>query len=109
MTINGRSTIDILVRNLRCSGINHPTLADPDLAQRRRRRFSGLGWQCLAPADIRRQRPDVLVEDWTWSAPVGLNSESVAIPHRAVEVLYKLRASVPSDGRIRGYVSVSTS
>ncbi len=68
------------------------------------RAHKGLGWRRIASADIPRQPQEVLVELWVREALIRLNPEIAAVPDRADEVLYKLRAiilSVRSDGLIR--------
>jgi type I restriction enzyme R subunit len=68
------------------------------------RAHKGLGWRRIASADFPRQTQEVLVEKWVREALIRLNAEIAAVPDRADEVLYKLRAiilSVRSDGLIR--------
>ncbi len=68
------------------------------------RAHKGLGWRRIASADFPRQTQEVLVETWVREALIRLNPEIAAVPDRADEVLYKLRAiilSVRSDGLIR--------
>ncbi len=68
------------------------------------RSHKGLGWHRIASADLPRQPQEVLVESWVREALIRLNPEIAAVPDRADEVLYKLRAiilSVRSDGLIR--------
>jgi type I restriction enzyme, R subunit len=64
----------------------------------------GIGWRYAAPAEVPRQIQEVVVEPWLREALIRLNPEIAAVPDRADEVLYKLRAivlSVRSDGLIR--------
>lgn len=68
------------------------------------RAHKGLGWCRVESRDIPRQPHEVLVERWVRDALIRLNPEIAALPDRADEVLYKLRAiilSVRSDGVIR--------
>ncbi len=103
MTFTEASTVENLVRDLLCGGITHHTAAGHGLA-RASGKLSGLGWHYIAPAHIPRQPQEVLVEDWVRDALIRLNPEIAAVPDRADEVLYKLRAvllSVRSDGLIK--------
>ena len=64
----------------------------------------GIGWHRVESRNIPRQAQEVLVERWVRDALIRLNPEIAALPDRADEVLYKLRAiilSVRSDGVIR--------
>ena len=68
------------------------------------RAHKGLGWCCIASADIPRQTQEVLVEKWVREALIRLNPEIAVDPELVDQVLYKLRAiilSVRSDGLIR--------
>lgn len=68
------------------------------------RAHKGLGWRRIASADFPRQTQEVLVETWVREALIRLNPEIAAVPDRADEVLYKLRAiilSIRADGLIR--------
>jgi type I restriction enzyme R subunit len=103
MTFTEASTVENLVRDLLCGGVTHHTSVGPGLA-RRSGKLNGLGWYYLAPANIPRQTHEVFVEDWIREALVRLNPEIAAVPDRADEVLYRLRAivlSVRSDGLIK--------
>lgn len=103
MTFTEASTVENLVRDLLCGGITHHTAAGPGLA-RASGKICGLGWHYIAPAHIPRQPQEVLVEEWVRDALLRLNPEIAAVPDRADEVLYKLRAvllSVRSDGLIK--------
>ncbi|MBY2998425.1 HsdR family type I site-specific deoxyribonuclease [Rhizobium leguminosarum] len=67
-------------------------------------RISGLGWHCVAPADLPRQQQEVLVESHLRDALLRLNPEIAASPGRADDVLYRLRAIVMgarSDGLVK--------
>ena len=64
----------------------------------------GIGWRVASPVEVPRRIQEVLVEPWLRDALIRLNPEIAALPDRADEVLYKLRAivlSVRSDGLIR--------
>ncbi|MCK6502473.1 type I restriction endonuclease subunit R [Myxococcota bacterium] len=103
MSFTESSTVENLVRDLLCGGVTHHTAVGPGLA-RRQGKVSGLGWHYHAPTDIPRQPQDVLVESWVRDALIRLNPEIAAVPDRADEVLYKLRAivlAVRSDGLIK--------
>jgi type I restriction enzyme R subunit len=97
------STVEHLTRDLLCGGVTHHTAVGVGLA-RKNANLSGLGWHFLAPTNIPRRPHEVLVEDWIHDALIRLNPEIAAVPDRADEVLYKLRAvllSVRSDGLIK--------
>ncbi|WP_437757568.1 type I restriction endonuclease subunit R [Sorangium sp. So ce1389] len=99
---NEASTVEKLVRDLLCGSSTHHT-AGAGLA-RRNGKLAGLGWHYLAPANIPRQPHEVFVEDWIRDALIRLNPEIAAVPDRADEVLYKLRAivlAVRSDGLLK--------
>ena len=103
MTFTEASTVENLVRDLLYGSITHNTAVGPGFA-RRHGKVTGLGWHYLAPANIPRPPHEVLVEDWVRDALIRLNPEIAAIPDRADEVLYKLRAiilSVRSDGLLK--------
>ena len=103
MTFTESSTVESLVQDLLTGGVTHHTASGPGLA-RRQGKVSGLGWHYHAPTDIPRQPQDVVVEGWVREALIRLNPEIAAVPDRADEVLYKLRAivlSVRSDGLIK--------
>jgi type I restriction enzyme R subunit len=97
------STVENLIRDLLCGGVTHHTAVGAGLA-RRGSKLSGLGWHYLAPTNIPRQPHEVFVEDWIRDALIRLNPEVAAVPDRADEVLYKLRAivlAVRSDGLLK--------
>ena len=103
MTFTEASTVETLLRDLLCGGITHHTAVGPGFA-RRHGKLSGLGWHYLSSANIPRQPHEVFVEDWVREALMRLNPEIAAVPDRADEVLYKLRAivlSVRSDGLLK--------
>lgn len=103
MTFTEASTVETLLRDLLCGGITHHTAVGPGFA-RRHGKLSGLGWHYLSSANIPRQPHDVFVEDWVREALLRLNPEIAAVPDRADEVLYKLRAivlAVRSDGLLK--------
>jgi type I restriction enzyme R subunit len=97
------STVETLLRDLLCGGITHHTAVGPGFA-RRHGKLSGLGWHYLSSANIPRQPHEVFVEDWVREALMRLNPEIAAVPDRADEVLYRLRAivlAVRSDGLLK--------
>jgi type I restriction enzyme R subunit len=97
------STVENLVRDLLCGGVTHHTAVGEGLA-RKSGKLAGLGWHYLAPTNIPRQPHEVFVEDWIREALIRLNPEIAAVPDRADEVLYKLRAivlAVRSDGLLK--------
>lgn len=97
------STVETLVRDLLSGGVTHHTSVGPGLA-RRQGKIAGLGWHFLASGNIPRLPHEVLVESWIRDALIRLNPEIAAVPDRADEVLYKLRAivlAVRSDGLIK--------
>jgi type I restriction enzyme, R subunit len=97
------STVENLVRDLLCGGVLHHTAVGPGIARAHSSR-SGLGWHYIAPGDVPRHPHEVYVEDWLRESLIRLNPEIAAVPDRADEVIYKLRAivlSVRSDGLIR--------
>ncbi|MEQ1870656.1 MAG: HsdR family type I site-specific deoxyribonuclease [Vicinamibacterales bacterium] len=97
------STVENLIRDLLCGGVTHHTAVGAGLA-RRGGKLSGLGWHYLAPSYIPRLPHDVFVEDWIREALIRLNPEIAAVPDRADEVLYKLRAvvlAVRSEGLLK--------
>jgi len=103
MSFTEASTVENLIRHLLCGGVTHHTAVGVGFA-RRNRQLSGLGWHYLAPTNIPRQLHEVLVEDWIREALIRLNPEIAAVPDRADEVLYKLRAivlAVRSDGLLK--------
>lgn len=103
MSFTEGSTVENLIRDLLCGGITHRTAVGAGLA-RKGGNLSGLGWHYLAPSNIPRQPHEVLVEDWIRDALVRLNPEIAAVPDRADEVLYKVRAivlAVRSDGLLK--------
>jgi type I restriction enzyme R subunit len=103
MSFTEASTIEALLRDLLCGGITHHTAVGPGLA-RKSGEVCGVGWHYLALANIPRQTHEVFVEDWIREALIRLNPEIAAVPDRAEEVLYRLRAivlSVRSDGLIK--------
>ncbi|CAA7627612.1 type I restriction endonuclease subunit R [Magnetospirillum sp. SS-4] len=103
MTFTEANSVENLIRDLLCGKVLPHTAAEPGLA-RSGGRIAGLGWHYLAPAHVPRQPQEVMVEAWVRDALIRLNPEIAAIPDRADEVLYKLRAivlSVRSDGLIK--------
>jgi type I restriction enzyme R subunit len=61
-------------------------------------------WQYVAASKIPRQYDNVMVESWLRLALIQLNPEIAAVPDRADEVIYALRAillSVQADGLVR--------
>lgn len=103
MSFTEASTVENLVRDLLCGGITHHTAVGAGLA-RRSGKLSGLGWHGLAPSNIPRLPHEVFAEDWIREALIRLNPEIAAVPDRADEVLYKLRAivlAVRSDGLLK--------
>jgi len=103
MSFTEASTVENLVRDLLCGGVTHHTAIGAGLA-RRNGKVSGLGWHYLAPANIPRPPHEVLVEHWIRESLIRLNPEIAAVPDRADEVLYKLRAivlAVRSDGLLK--------
>lgn len=103
MSFTEASTVENLIRDLLCGGVTHHTAIGAGFA-RRGGKLSGLGWHYLAPSNISRQPHEVFVEDWIRDALIRLNPEIAAVPDRADEVLYKLRAivlAVRSDGLLK--------
>ena len=103
MSFTEASTVENLIRDLLCGGVTHYTAVGAGLA-RKNRKLTGLGWHYLAPANIARQTHEVFVEEWIREALIRLNPEIAAVPDRADEVLYKLRAivlAVRSDGLLK--------
>lgn len=103
MVFTESNTVENLIRDLLCGGVTKYTAVGPGLAQRAGK-VSGLGWHYLAPQDIPRAAHEVFVEPWLQDALLRLNPEMAAVPDRADEVLYKLRAavlSVRSDGLLK--------
>jgi type I restriction enzyme R subunit len=103
MTFTEANTVENLIRDLLCGGATHHTVAGPGFA-RRSGKLAGLGWHFLAAKDVPRELHEVFVEDWIRDALIHLNPEIAAVPERADEVLYKLRAivlSVRSDGLLK--------
>lgn len=103
MMFTEASTIESLIRDLLCGRVTHHTAVGAGLA-RKSGKLAGLGWHYLGPANIPRQPHEVFVEDWIRDALIRLNPEIAAVPDRADEVLYKLRAivlAVRSDGLLK--------
>ena len=103
MSFTEASTVENLVRDLLCGGVTHHTAVGAGLARRSGKRVA-LGWHYLAQTNIPRQPHEVLVEDWIREALIRLNPEIAAVPDRADEVLYRLRAivlAVRSDGLLK--------
>ena len=103
MSFTEVSTVESLIRDLLCGGVTHHTAVGAGLA-RKSGKLAGLGWHYLAPANIPRQPHEVFVEDWIRDALIRLNPEIAAVPDRADEVLYTLRAivlAVRSDGLLK--------
>ena len=93
MSFTEASTVENMVRDLLCGGVTHHTAVGAGLA-RKSGKLAGLGWHYLAPTNIPRQPHEVFVEEWIREALIRLNPEIAAVPDRADEVLYKLRAIV---------------
>ena len=103
MTFTESSTVESLLRDLLAGSSGTHTAVSPGLA-RRQGKLAGLGWHHLPAAHIPRQPHEALVEPWVREALIRLNPEIAAVPDRADEVLYRLRAialSVRSDGLIK--------
>ncbi|WP_437280190.1 HsdR family type I site-specific deoxyribonuclease [Sorangium sp. So ce375] len=103
MTFTEASTVELLIRDLLCGAVTHHTAVGAGFA-RKSGKLAGLGWHYLAPANIPRQPHEVFIEDWIRDALIRLNPEIAAVPDRADEVLYKLRAivlAVRSDGLLK--------
>lgn len=103
MIFTEASTVENLVRDLLCGGVTHHTSVGPGLA-RNKGKQSGLGWHFLAHGNAPRLPQEVFVEPWVREALIRLNPEIAAVPERAEEVLFKLRAivlAVRSDGLIK--------
>jgi len=103
LTFNEVNTVEAFIRDRLCGGITHHTAVGPGLA-RRAGQISGLGWHFLAPQDLPRQPPEVLIEDHLREALIRLNPEIAADPDRADDVLYRLRAiilGVRGDGLVK--------
>jgi type I restriction enzyme R subunit len=97
------STVESLIRDILCGGVTHHTAVGPGLA-RRSGKIAGLGWHYLPASNVPRLPHEVLAESWVRDALIRLNPEIAAVPDRADEVLYKLRAivlAVRSDGLIK--------
>ncbi len=103
MSFTEASTVESLVRDLLCGGVTHHTAVGAGLA-RRQGKIAGVGWHYLPASSVPRLPHEVLAESWVRDALIRLNPEIAAIPDRADEVLYKLRAivlAVRSDGLIK--------
>jgi type I restriction enzyme R subunit len=103
MSFTEASTVENLIRDLLCGGVDHHTAAGPGMALRQGK-IAGLGWHYLPAAGVPRQAHEVMVEPWVREALIRLNPEIAAVPDRADEVLYRLRAivlAVRSDGLIK--------
>jgi type I restriction enzyme R subunit len=97
------NTVEAHLRDLLTGGHTRHTSAGPGLA-RVAGKLAGLGWTYLAPEYLPRAPQEVFVESHLREALVRLNPEIAALPDRADEVIYKLRAivlSVRSDGLIK--------
>lgn len=100
---NEASTVESLVRQLLCDHGSPESELKHGLA-RKAGAVVGLGWHFLPSSSIPRQQNEVFVEAWIRDSLIQLNPEIEAVPDRADEVLYKLRAivlSVRSDGLIK--------
>jgi type I restriction enzyme R subunit len=67
-------------------------------------KIAGLGWHYVAPADLPRRPQEVLVEPHLRHSLIRLNPDIAAVPGRADDVLYRLRAIVMgarSDGLVK--------
>ena len=103
MTFTEANTVEDLVRDILCGGVTHHTSAGPGLA-RRGGQIAGVGWHYLAAANVPRTTHEVLVEPWVRDTLIRLNPSIAAVPDRADEVIYKLRAivlSIRSDGLLK--------
>jgi type I restriction enzyme R subunit len=103
MTFTESSTVETLIRDLLCGGVTVHTSVGAGIA-RKHGALAGLGWHFLPSAHVPRLPHEVLVEAWIRDALIRLNPEIAAVPDRADEVLYKLRAivlSVRSDGLLK--------
>lgn len=103
MNFNEASTVENLFRDLLAGGPGSYTAVGPGFA-RKNIKITGLGWHHLPPTNVPRLPHEVLVEPWVREALIHLNPEIAAVPDRADEVIYKLRAivlSVRSDGLIK--------
>ena len=103
MTFTESTTVENLFRDLLAGGPGSYTSVGPGFA-RKNGRVIGLGWHHLPPTNVPRLPHEVLVESWVREALIHLNPEIAAVPDRADEVIYKLRAivlSVRSDGLIK--------
>ena len=103
MTFTESSTVENLFRDLLAGGPGASTAVGPGFA-RKNGKITGLGWHHLPPANVPRLPHENLVEPWVREALIHLNPEIAAVPDRADEVIYKLRAivlSVRTDGLIR--------
>ena len=103
MTFTESTTVENLFRDLLAGGPGKFTAVGPGYA-RKISKITGLGWHHLPPANVHRLPHEVLVEPWVREALIHLNPEIAAVPDRADEVIYKLRAivlSVRSDGLIK--------
>jgi type I restriction enzyme R subunit len=113
-TFNEENTVENLVRDL-LSGrqpatSSSKTLREPSPADQYTvlpasgLNRNGTGWHFVPAVALPRQPQDVFVEAHLREALIRLNPTIAAVPDRADEVLYKLRAivlSVRSDGLIR--------
>lgn len=103
MTFTESSTVESLIRDLLSGGPGPHSAVGHGFA-RRGGKLAGIGWHHLPPAYVPRQLHEVLIETWVREALLRLNPEIAAVPDRADEVLYRLRAiilSVRSDGLIK--------
>jgi type I restriction enzyme R subunit len=103
VTFTESNTVEAHVRDTLGGPATHHTAAGPGLA-RRGGKVSGLGWHYIAAEHVPRQTHEVFVEEFLRDALIRLNPSIAAIPDRADEVLYKLRAiilSVRSDGLLK--------
>ncbi|MBZ0170230.1 type I deoxyribonuclease HsdR [Candidatus Methylomirabilis lanthanidiphila] len=103
MTFTESNTVEAYIRD-RLAGPVRSTRADVVREPGAAYGTSGIGWRYAPPADVPRQPQDVLVESWLREALIRLNPEIAALPDRADDVLYKLRAiimGVRSDGLVK--------
>lgn len=97
------TTVENLFRDLLAGSHGSCTAVGPGFA-RNNGKITGLGWHHLPPANVPRLPHEILVEPWVREALIHLNAEIAAVPDRADEVIYKLRAivlAVRSDGLIK--------
>lgn len=87
------NTVEAFIRDKLCGSIARHTAVGPGLA-RRNRQISGLGWHFLSAENLPRLPHEILVEEHLREALIRLNPSIAALPDRADDVLYRLRAIV---------------